>query len=96
MPRQWLTFRWEYDYRHSSVPYWTGHGGITPPGPGGVPYTNNGYPEYYACMNGNSSMTTLLSAAETACGTPGSTTGVWFPDLRRDESFFTIAILVKF
>ena len=56
MPRQWITFRWEYDYRHANVPYWTGHGGITPPGPGGVPYTNNGYPEYFACNNGNSSM----------------------------------------
>ena len=93
MPRQWLTFRWEYDYRHASVPYWSGHGGVTPPGPTGVPYTNNGYPEYYACLNGNSSMTTSLSAAQVACGGPNS---VWFPDLRRDESFFTMAILVKF
>ncbi len=52
MPRQWLTFRWEYDYRHASVPYWSGKGGVTPPGSGGVPYTNNGSPQYYACMNG--------------------------------------------
>ena len=96
MPRQWLTFRWEYDYRHASVPYWTGRGGITPPGPGGVPYTNNGYPEYFACTNGNSSMQLTLSAAETACGSPGSTSSVWFPDLRRDESFVDIDILVKF
>jgi hypothetical protein len=96
MPRQWLTFRWEYDYRHASVPYWTGHGGITPPGPGGEPYTNNGYPEYFACMNGNSSMQETLSAAETACGSPGSTSSVWFPDLRRDESIVDIDILVKF
>lgn len=93
MPRQWLTFRWEYDYRHASVPYWTGHGGITPPGPGGVPYTNNGYPQYYACLNGSSSMTTNLGAAQTACGGPGS---VWFPDLRRDESLIDIDIMVKF
>ena len=96
MPRQWLTFRWEYDYRHASVPYWTGHGGITPPGPGGVPYTNNGYPEYFACLNGNSSMQETLGAAETACGSPGSTSSVWFPDLRRDESIVDIDILVKF
>jgi len=93
MPRQWLTFRWEYDYRHASVPYWTGRGGITPPGSGGVPYTNNGYPQYYACLNGNSSMTTNLGAAQTACGGPGS---VWFPDLRRDESLIDIDIMVKF
>src|ERR1700690_3879998 len=25
MPSQYITFRWEYDYRHASVPYWTGH-----------------------------------------------------------------------
>jgi hypothetical protein len=96
MPKQWITFRWEYDYRHASVPYWTGRGGITPPGPGGVPYTNNGYPEYFACMNGNSSMQETLSAAETACGSPGSTSSVWFPDLRKDESIVDIDILVKF
>jgi hypothetical protein len=96
MPRQWLTFRWEYDYRHANVPYWTGHGGITPPGSGGVPYTNNGFPQYYACMNGNSSMTMSLSAAETACGSPGSTSSVWFPDLRKDESLVDIDIMVKF
>ncbi len=94
MPRQWLTFRWEYDYRHASVPYWTGHGGITPPGSGGVPYTNNGYPQFFACNDGNSSMQETLSAAQTACGAQGST--VWFPDLRRDESLVDIDILVKF
>jgi hypothetical protein len=93
MPRQWLTFRWEYDYRHASVPYWTGHGGITPPGPTGVPYTNNGYPMYYACTNGNSSMTTSLSAAQAACG---GASGVWFPDLRRSQNMIDIDILVKF
>ncbi len=56
MPQQWLTFRWEYDYRHANVPYWSGAGGITPPGSGGVPYTNNGYPQFFACNDGNSSM----------------------------------------
>ncbi len=96
MPKQWITFRWEYDYRHASVPYWTGRGGITPPGSNGVPYTNNGFPQYYACMNGNSSMTTSLSNAETVCGSPGNTSSVWFPDLRKDESFVDFAIMVKF
>ena len=24
MPKQYITFRWEYDYRHANVPYWTG------------------------------------------------------------------------
>ncbi len=103
MPRQWLTFRWEYDYRHASVPYWSGKGGVTPPGSGGVPYTNNGFPQYYACMNGgntgfgdNSSMS--LSAneaiAQTACAAQGSS--LWLPDLRRDESLIDIDIMVKF
>ena len=94
MPRQWLTFRWEYDYRHASVPYWTGHGGITPPGSGGVPYTNNGSPQFFACNDGNTSGALTLSGAQTACGAQGSS--VWFPDLRRDEHFVDIDILVKF
>lgn len=94
MPKQWITFRWEYDYRHASVPYWTGKGGITPPGPGGVPYTNNGFPEYFACNNGNSSMSLSLSGAQAMCGSQGSS--VWFPDLRRDEHFIDLDIMVKF
>ncbi len=32
MPVQFITFRWEYDYRGSSVPYFAGKGGVTPPG----------------------------------------------------------------
>ena len=94
MPSQYITFRWEYDYRHASVPYWSGHGGITPPGSTGVPYTNNGYPQFFACNDGNSSMQLTLSGAQTACGAQGST--VWFPDLRRDEQFVDLDILVKF
>ncbi len=94
MPSQYITFRWEYDYRHASVPYWTGAGGITPPGSGGVPYTNNGYPQFFACNNGNSSMQLALGAAQTSCAAQGST--VWFPDLRRDEQFVDFDILVKF
>src|SRR5271163_452973 len=94
MPKQYITFRWEYDYRHASVPYWSGRGGVTPPGSGGVPYTNNGYPQFFACNDGNSSMQETESAAVTACGAQGSS--VWFPDLRRDEQFFDIDILVKF
>ena len=94
MPRQWLTFRWEYDYRHASVPYWTGSGGITPPGSGGVPYTNNGYPQFYACNDGNTSGSLTLAGAQTVCAAQGSS--VWFPDLRRDESFIDLDIMVKF
>ena len=94
MPSQYITFRWEYDYRHASVPYWSGRGGVTPPGSGGVPYTNNGFPQFFACNDGNSSMQLGLSAAQTACAAQGSS--VWFPDLRRDEHFIDMAIMVKF
>lgn len=88
MPKQYITFRWEYDYRHASVPYWTGRGGITPPG------GNNGFPQDFVCINGNSSGQTSLLAAETACG--GGLSSVWFPDVRRDQSFIDLDILVKF
>jgi hypothetical protein len=94
MPKQWITFRWEADYRHASVPYWTGAGGVTPPGSGGVPYTNNGYPQFFACNNGNSSMQEALAGAQAACGSQGSS--VWFPDLRKDEMLVDFDIMVKF
>jgi hypothetical protein len=32
MPSQYITFRWEYNYRADNVPYFAGSGGITPPG----------------------------------------------------------------
>jgi hypothetical protein len=32
MPREYITFRWEYDHRQANVPYFTGRGGITPDG----------------------------------------------------------------
>jgi hypothetical protein len=88
MPKQYITFRWEYDYRHASVPYWTGRGGITPPG------GNNGSPEDFTCSTGSSSGQTGLAAAEASCG--GGAGSVWFPDLRRDESFIDMSIMIKF
>jgi len=88
MPKQYITFRAEYDYRHASVPYWTGQGGITPPG------GNTGSPQFFVCNNGASSGQTSLGAAETACG--GGLNSVWFPDLRKNESFIDLSILVKF
>lgn len=88
MPKQYITFRWEYDYRHANVPYWTGRGGITPPG------GNNGSPEDYVCASGVTSGQTTLPAAELSCG--GGMSSVWFPDLRKDESFIDMSILVKF
>jgi hypothetical protein len=88
MPSQYITFRWEYDYRHASVPYWSGRGGITPPG------GNNGSPQFYTCSSGASSGQTSLGPAETACG--GGISNIWFPDLRKNESFIDMAIMVKF
>jgi hypothetical protein len=32
MPTEWVTFRLEYTHRFANVPYWTGRGGVTPPG----------------------------------------------------------------
>lgn len=32
MPSQFVTFRTEYNYRHANVPYFSGEGGVTPPG----------------------------------------------------------------
>jgi putative OmpL-like beta-barrel porin-2 len=32
MPSQYITFRWEYNYRGANVPYFSGPGGVTPPG----------------------------------------------------------------
>jgi hypothetical protein len=88
MPRQWLTLRTEYDYRHANVPYFSGAGGITPPaGLGLTPGTNNGFPTQIACMNGSASATG-------ACG-PG-TGGVWRPDLRKSEALIDIDLMVKF
>jgi hypothetical protein len=44
MPRDWITWWTEATFRHSSVPYWSGPGGITPPG------GNNGSPA--SCVGG--------------------------------------------
>ena len=32
MPSQYITFRWEYNHRTAKVPYFSGPGGVTPPG----------------------------------------------------------------
>jgi hypothetical protein len=86
MPRQWLTFRVEGDFRHANVPYWTGSGGITPP-----PGTNNGQPTQYACMDGTPSGSTTLTPG--LCANDG---GVWYPDLRKQEWLLDVDLLVKF
>jgi Putative beta-barrel porin-2, OmpL-like. bbp2 len=88
MPSQFITFRAEMGYRHTDLPYWTGRGGITPPG------GNNGSPGDFACATGSSSGTNVLAAAEVACG--GGTNSVWFPDLRTGQIAATVAVMVKF
>jgi hypothetical protein len=82
MPKQYITFRWEFDHRHANVPYWSGAGGITPPSG-----SNNGYPTEYSCNNGSPSPTIA------GCRANG---GVWYPDLRKTENFIDIDIMVKF
>jgi hypothetical protein len=81
MPKQYITFRWEFTHRHANVDYWSGPGGITPPG------GNNGFPPEYACMNG--------SPSPTIAGCNGNG-GVWYPDLRKNENLIDMDILVKF
>jgi hypothetical protein len=63
MPSQFVTFRVEGNHRAANVPYFSGPGGITPPG------GNNGFPS--VLLNG------------------------WTPDLRKRETRFTLAVLVK-
>ena len=112
MPRQYVTFRTEYGYRHSDVPYWAGRGGSTPPG--GSQNSSIGSPGDFTCTNGSnsvdsgigySSMPGLsykqeyaanIAAAKVVCAGIPGYTTLWQPDLRRDEQKLTFAIMVKF
>jgi hypothetical protein len=87
MPKQYITWWAEAGYRHSDVPYWSGRGGITPPG------GNTGAPNQYVCAAGGSAGTSDLATAYANCGGPGS---VWFPDLRRGQATFSVGVMVKF
>jgi hypothetical protein len=87
MPKQYITWWFETGYRHSDVPYWTGRGGITPPG------GNNGTPSQYVCASGVSSGTNDLTMAYKQCGGPGT---VWFPDLRKGQATISAGVMVKF
>jgi len=98
MPSQFITFTLEEGYRYSDVPYWSGRGGITPPG------GNNGFPSQYACASGAASGFGYgnLAAAESACLALGNgvattpTSAIWWPDLRTNQTNTTIAIKVRF
>jgi hypothetical protein len=95
MPREYITWWLEGVYRHSDVPYWTGRGGITPPG------GNNGYPAAYVCQSGaaaynatnNTDLT--LPQAQVFCAANGNG-GVWQPDLRLSQATVSAGIMVKF
>jgi hypothetical protein len=87
MPKQYITWWAEAGYRHSDVPYWSGRGGITPPG------GNNGSPSQYVCSSGATAGTNDLAQAYANCGGAGS---VWFPDLRRGQATVSAGVMVKF
>lgn len=55
MPSDWITWWTEATFRHSSVPYWSGAGGVTPPG------GNNGSPA--SCVGGAGDSTSGQCAA---------------------------------
>jgi hypothetical protein len=93
MPKQYITFRAEYGYRHANVPYWTGRGGITPgdnTSPSTVPSPSAG------SVVGDTTFVPgpFLSA------TPGFTcvagSSGFCPDLRKDEPSMRYAVMVKF
>jgi hypothetical protein len=50
MPKDWITWWTEATFRHSDVPYWSGSGGVTPPG------GNNGSPA--SCVGGGANTVT--------------------------------------
>jgi hypothetical protein len=84
MPKQWITWWAEAGFRHSSIPYFAGQGGVTPP------FGNNGNPSQYVCNDGSPAGTTLTSAS---CANDG---GVWNPDLRTRQATLSGGVLVKF
>jgi putative OmpL-like beta-barrel porin-2 len=99
MPKQWLTFRVEYDFRHASSPYWAGHGGSTPPNQNGYsPGTNNGTPQNFTCSNGGSApYGDSAIGASVFCASPAGGGGsIWAPDQRRDESLIDVDWMIKF
>jgi hypothetical protein len=112
MPSQFITFRWEAGWRYSDVPYWTGRGGITPPG------GDNGNPADYQCAAGgdsgygyvssNSNTGVAVAGLPLAIAncqalnlsngfiSPGDTRALWWPDLRTNQTVATMAIMVRF
>jgi Putative beta-barrel porin-2, OmpL-like. bbp2 len=92
MPKEYITFRTEYGYRHANVPYWSGRGGITP----GV----NTFPSVIPSPNAGSIVPgTVFVAGPFLSPTPGFTcvaAAGFCPDLRNDEAALRFAVMVKF
>jgi len=78
MPTQFVTWRAEFTQRGSNVPYFSGSGGMTPPG------GNNGSPGSLVCNDGS------LLASNNCTGNGG----IWAPDLRKQERRWTFALMV--
>jgi Putative beta-barrel porin-2, OmpL-like. bbp2 len=92
MPREYITFRSEYGYRHANVPYWSGRGGITP----GV----NTFTSVIPGPNAGSIVPgTVFVTGPFLSPTPGfscvAATG-FCPDLRNNEAALRFAVMVKF
>ena len=93
MPKQYITFRAEYGYRHANVGYWSGHGGITPgdnTSPSTIPNPNAG-----SVVGGTSFVPGPFLSPTPGFTCVAGATG-WCPDLRKDEPSMRYAIMVKF
>ena len=96
MPKQYITFRSEYGYRHANVPYFTGPGGITPPG------GNTGSLSVFGGQGGPGGLVpgTTFVPGPVLSATPGFTCVAgpsgFCPDLRKNEASARFAIMVKF
>ncbi|HEY2363501.1 MAG TPA: outer membrane beta-barrel protein [Candidatus Angelobacter sp.] len=92
MPRQYITFRSEYGYRHANVPYFSGRGGITP--------GDNTFTSVVPNPNAGSIIPgTLFIPGPALSATPGfiCVAGSGFcPDLRNNEAELRFAVMVKF
>ena len=104
MPKLYFTWWAEAGYRHSDVPYWTGRGGITPPG------GNTNAPASYVCSNGAASQASSFSpsglgfavdnvgnAIGASCTAQyGSGWTAWQPSLRLGQAALSTGIMVRF
>jgi hypothetical protein len=88
MPNDWITWWTEATYRYSSVPYWSGAGGVTPPNASTGTFSNNGIPTSPVCNNGTSA-----SSVSDGCTAEG---GIWYPDLRKTEIVWGFGLMVRF